>query len=120
MDINIIKFAGIAPVMICLLCMQFLSTRKILRNICFTITVMMFLVCMGIGVTFDSRAVIAETNEVLDAKETAYDGLESGNPIQIYDTILADDPVDERIENVKIRWKAFYHDVYIFYRYKGE
>lgn len=120
MDINIIKFAGIAPVMICLLGMQFLSTRKMLRNICFIITVIMFLVCAGVGVTFDSHAVIAETNAVLDAKETAFNSLESGNSIHIYDTIPVDDPVDERIENVKIRWDAFYHDVYILYRYEGE
>lgn len=120
MDIIIIKIAGIIPVIICLICMQFLNTRKMLRNICFIITVMMFLVCAGVGVIFDSHAVIAETNKVLDAKETAFDSLESGNPIPIYDTILVDDPVDERIENVKIRWDAFYHNVYILYRYEGE
>jgi hypothetical protein len=120
MDINIIKLAGITPVVICLLGMQFLNTRKMLRNICFIITVMMFLVCASVGITFDSHAVITETNKVLNAKETAFDSLESGNPIPIYDTILVDDPVDERIENVKIRWDAFYHNVYILYRYKGE
>lgn len=53
-------------------------------------------------------------------KKTAFDSLESGNSIHIYDTIPVDDPVDERIESVKIRWDVFYHDVYILYRYEGE
>lgn len=80
-----------------------------------------FLVCAGISVAFDSHAVIAETNEILDAKKTAYDCLEYGSSFPvIYDTIMVDDPVDERIESVKIRWKVFYRNVYVFYRYERE
>ena len=121
MNINIVKFAAIVPVVACVIFIWFFITKAKLRNICFIATIVIFLVCAGISVAFDSHAVIAETNEILDAKKTAYDCLEydSSFPV-IYDTIVVDDPVDERIESVKIRWKVFYRNVYVFYRYEGE
>lgn len=121
MNINIVKFMAVMPVIFCLIFIWFFITKAKLRNICLIATIVLFLVCAGISVAFDSHAVIAETNEILDAKKTAYDCLEYGDSFPVmYDTIMVDDPVDERIESVKIRWRVFYRNVYIFYRYKGE
>lgn len=119
MNVYIIKIAGIIPVIPCLFVIWFLHTKKKLRNACFIATIVIFIVCAGISIAFESHAVIAETNKVLDARETAYNSLISGGSIPIYDTIMVDDPVDERIENVKLRWKVFYQNVYILYRYGG-